>query len=379
MMALNLDMLDVLSKALPGNAPVATPDAPDFAQMIATAEQGAQAVATVVAEKDITPRSSRAQSRDFAFNTDFSTSLDTSGFDVSKTALSDVEPAAQPRNDDQASQPNIAPPENTPHAIRAETVDVQADQTVAPQPDVPTPVRLVVQLPLLIVPMIQTTAPVIEAKATISNEAPEAPAPARPRAVRSAKAVDRSEVRGSEPNAPPVVTNATAISLEPSRPIAELRPIQTEPAATPPADNRLPPPQTLPERALPTLVERMVAFTPTVIDAARDLAQIGDARDMKFNVRPEILGSVAVTIERTDAGQNLRLGVETPAAVQAVRQAEPALNDPRHGNPFVNVTVDMTASDQRGRTPRTAFVAKQFHPAISDDQSTGPAPTGRYA
>jgi hypothetical protein len=356
MMALNLDMLDVLSKALPGSAPIVAPDALDFAQMIATAGQGGQAVAPVVADEGITPRSSRAQSRDIGLDTDVSTSLDTNGLVVLDTAPTDAKPVAHPRERDQAIQPNIAP----------------LDQA-------PTPVRPVVQPPLLIIPMIQTTVPVIEAKAKISNEAPESPAQIRPRALRSAKAVDKSEARVPEPNAPPVVTNVMPVLNEPSRHVAELRPIQTEPVATPTPDNRLPTPQTLPDRALPALVERMVAFTPTIISAARDLAQIGDARDMKFNVRPEILGPVAVTIERTDAGQNLRLGVETPAAVQAVRQAEPALNDPRHGNPFVNVTVDMTASDQRGRTPRTALVAKQFHPVISDDHSTGPAPTGRYA
>jgi hypothetical protein len=102
-------------------------------------------------------------------------------------------------------------------------------------------------------------------------------------------------------------------------------------------------------------------FSAHVAALARDVVSMGTERDMRFNVRPEILGPVAVTIERREDGPTLRLSVETPMAVQAVRQAEPALNDAaaRAGSPFVQVSVDLQSPGQRDRPTRAAPLMKR--------------------
>jgi hypothetical protein len=98
-----------------------------------------------------------------------------------------------------------------------------------------------------------------------------------------------------------------------------------------------------------------------VMALARDIVTMGAERDVRFNLRPEMLGPVAVTIERRDDGPMLRLGVETPAAVQAMRQAEPALTEAaaRTGSPFVQVSVDLQSPGQRDRPARAAPLIKR--------------------
>jgi Flagellar hook-length control protein FliK len=93
---------------------------------------------------------------------------------------------------------------------------------------------------------------------------------------------------------------------------------------------------------------------------ARDVVQLSGDADVHFNVRPETLGPVAVTIARGEDGARLHLGVESQTALQAVRQAEPRLTDSaaRSGAPFVNVTVDLNAREQRGRS-QTAVLSRR--------------------
>ncbi len=135
------------------------------------------------------------------------------------------------------------------------------------------------------------------------------------------------------------------------------------------------------DKSQPSLVERGTAFAPMLVQVARDVMALSTDGDVHFNLRPDILGPVAVTIERTDAGPNLRLGVETHAAVQAVRAAEPMLNDGRSATPFVQVSVDMNAPDQRSRNSYRPVVA----PRRGDVRATdiiierGPLAAGRYA
>jgi hypothetical protein len=420
MMPLKLYMADVLGSVVTGNAPPASPDAPDFAKMIAAAGQGEQASVSTAVEPHLsfqtpnTPapsslsndlvvnRLSRAQSRDLV-GEDVSISLDTNGVRVSdKVQTAPIEfteivvvatqqgqpsekpatlvtPVLQPDASGDASLSNAAPMDDP--APRSISMDDGDNKKPKQAPVAPELVREIVPPALLVTPVLPTQVPMGEAGALIANEVPVSPASIRQRPSKPPALQGKTTPKDAKPERSLVSQAPALVLLEPSRPLAEPHTVQTESVATLVIDNRSPAlnPQSLPERALPTLVERMVAFTPTIIDAARDLAQIGDARDMKFNVRPETLGPVAVTIERTEAGQNLRLGVETPAAVHAVRQAEATLNDLRGGNPFVNVTVDMTPSDQRGRAPRAAPALRQGHPKIPDDQSTGPALAGRYA
>jgi hypothetical protein len=134
------------------------------------------------------------------------------------------------------------------------------------------------------------------------------------------------------------------------------------------------------ERSTITLPDRVPTFPAYVVDAARDILSIIKDNDVRFNVRPETLGTVAVTIERGDAGPSLRLGVETAAAVQAVRQAEPMLNDLRGALPFVQVTVDLNSPDARGRAARAPATARRGHTAISGVMiEQAPTRGGRYA
>ena len=134
------------------------------------------------------------------------------------------------------------------------------------------------------------------------------------------------------------------------------------------------------DKPLLPMPERIATFAPIIADAVRDLASIAQNKDLRFNVRPETLGAVAVTIERTDAGPALRLGVETAAAVHAVRQAEPMMNDPRGAAPFVQITIDMNAPDSRGRSPRAMPLQHAAHDHVSEQmQSQQPVSAGRYA
>jgi len=119
----------------------------------------------------------------------------------------------------------------------------------------------------------------------------------------------------------------------------------------------------------------------TIEQAARDVASVGGERPLRFNVRPESLGPVAVTLARDDSGLQLRIGVETQSALQAVRTAEPLLTDAaaRTGQPFVHVSVDLDSPGQR-RAPRPSLSGRasamrvDFHPEASAAQ-----PAGRYA
>lgn len=135
------------------------------------------------------------------------------------------------------------------------------------------------------------------------------------------------------------------------------------------------------DKPAPPMPDRVATFAPLIADAMRDLVTLGQNKDVRFNVRPEVLGPVAVMIEHGPSGPTLRLGVETPAAAMAVRQAEPMMNDARGNTSFVQVTVDLNAPDQRARSGRAPIVAKRR----SDDDSRAIEPratlaaTGRYA
>lgn len=135
------------------------------------------------------------------------------------------------------------------------------------------------------------------------------------------------------------------------------------------------------EKPAPPMPDRVATFAPLIADAVRDLVNLAQNKDIRFHVRPEVLGPVSVTIERSETGPTLRLGVETQAAVRAVRHAEPMMNDARGHAPFVHVTVDLNASDQRGRSARMPIVVKQQSGDVSQsvDHRTTLAVTGRYA
>ena len=123
------------------------------------------------------------------------------------------------------------------------------------------------------------------------------------------------------------------------------------------------------------------AFFAQIATLARDVMVVSSDKDVRFNVRPETLGPVAVTIERGNDGPVLRMSVETPFAVQVVRHAEPMLSDAaaRSGAPFVQVSVDLNAPGQRERAPRAALMKRSRGIASQPLESIATAKTGRFA
>ncbi len=178
----------------------------------------------------------------------------------------------------------------------------------------------------------------------------------------------------------PLVANAASVVVEFGKRTASAITERTELSVAPVGDMR---PTTLiaaSDKLVMPVADRIATFAPIIADVARDMIAIAQDKDVRFNVRPDILGPVAVTIERTDAGPTLRLGVETQAAVQAVRQAESTMNDARGSAQFVQVTVDMNAPDSRGRSPRTMPPPRTVQDDVSEQmQLLHPAATGRYA
>jgi hypothetical protein len=102
---------------------------------------------------------------------------------------------------------------------------------------------------------------------------------------------------------------------------------------------------------------RAPEFPAQIVHLARDVVAVSAGEDVQFSVRPAFLGQVSVTIERSDDGPSLRLGVETQAAAQAVKQAEPMLNT--LASPFVQVSVDLNSPGQRERSAKTAAFLKR--------------------
>lgn len=204
---------------------------------------------------------------------------------------------------------------------------------------------------------------------------PAAPAPEKPR-------VDERSVKlaASRPFNPPIMIAASPI-FEPVKPATRAGIDKPELSVTVPGDLR--PATLIPtiDKPAVTLPDRAPTFAPLIGDAVRDLVNLAQDKNVRFNVRPEVLGPVAVIIERSEAGPTLRLGVETQAAVQAVRQAEPMMNDQRGQAPFVQVTVDLNAPDQRGRPSRAPTIPKRHDEGNSNpiEQRTTLAVTGRYA
>ena len=123
-------------------------------------------------------------------------------------------------------------------------------------------------------------------------------------------------------------------------------------------------------------------FAAQVSAVARDVVSVSIERDLRFNVRPETLGPVAVTIERRDEGPALRLGVESHVAAQAVRQAEPALSDiaGRAGSPFVQVSVDLQSPGQRDRPTRAAtHIRRERDVVVPSNNDQAAVTSGRFA
>jgi hypothetical protein len=172
-----------------------------------------------------------------------------------------------------------------------------------------------------------------------------------------------------------------AFLIDPLKPLTKANADKPESFVTAPGEARTVPLALVIEKPAASLPDRAPTFSPLIADAVRDLVNLAQDKNVRFNVRPETLGAIAVTIERSEAGPTLRLGVETQAAVQAVRHAEPNMNDQRGQTPFVHVTVDLNAPGQRGRGARAATIPKRHHDLASNplEQPATQAAIGRYA
>jgi hypothetical protein len=183
-----------------------------------------------------------------------------------------------------------------------------------------------------------------------------------------------------EPKTIPVTPSAIMMLAMPGADVKRKADLP-EPIATPGAEQRMPfQPLPMIEKVAVAVAARTPVFAVQIADVARDVLRITGDAEMRFNVKPDTLGPIAVTIERGEAGLGLKLGVETPAAVHAVRQAEPILNDVRGNAPFVQVSVDLNSPDARGRPARAAALIRR---ARQDDREImlqhAPVTTGRYA
>ncbi len=170
---------------------------------------------------------------------------------------------------------------------------------------------------------------------------------------------------------------ATEITVQ--KPLSVLDRVDVSTAPPPETRGPIAPVQST-ERVQPFAFERGPAFAPQIIRIARDFLVVASEQDVRFNVRPDVLGPVAVTIERTDAGSSLRLGVENQAAVQAVKHAEPMLHDARGQVSFVQVSVDLNAPDQRSRQTRGVVPQRRANDQTQEILTEhARVATGRYA
>jgi hypothetical protein len=368
MVAAKIDAVEVLCAVMPG-AP-GSPDGPDFPAMLAsvpqvrladgTAPTGAVDSAlpalpmpTVVVEISPTPEDLVETEIDVAPTIPVNWLESVKGHTVvsprtlafSRGAGADTESSLDlPQNPDTSQNGTAAAPNAGPSTVvESMPVSVFADDpaiaiaAVAPQVD---PVRLV---------------------AMARKVEPVAGTPVEPKAI-------------------PVTPSAIMMLAMPGAE-AKRKADLPEPIATLGAEQRMPlQPLPMIEKVAVAVAARTPVFAVQIADVARDVLRITGDAEMRFNVKPDTLGPIAVTIERGDAGLGLKLGVETPAAVQVVRQAEPMMNDVRGNAPFVQVSVDLNSPDARGRQARAATLIRR---ARQDDREImlqhAPVTTGRYA
>ena len=356
----NFDIMESLSALIGVSAPVSAGKSVDFAELLASANTDATANPVLVAP-EVTPVVAGA--------TDVPAKGSPAPIQLDGDPVFECSPiaprATQMPIANKATQ-NIS---SDPLAREPQTADapIVAEQTVAATAD--APVLAIKALPQMAV---QTALPPV-----ISEDAAE-PKIALP---EKRRVVDYGVEQASLPQNDARIMAARSVLPEAIKPSARVSVDNAESVVVALADTRAAPllqPIDKPVLAMP---DRVAAFAPLIADAVRDLVHLAQDKDVRFNVRPEALGLVAVTIERDAAGPTLRLAVETQVAAHAVRQAEPMMNDARGVAPFVQVTVDLNASDQRGRHARAPINAKRQSgdAATPIEHRTTLAATGRYA
>ncbi len=381
MVPATIDATDVLGATQPAGVPIVA-GGPDFAAMIATAGQGlVQSSATSIEDLSnpanagefakghtkVTPRSfAVAEKTGAAFEMPSSSGIDanmsrngtylqvdvdTVGAGAPVTMLAGIQPkcGAEAPTKVASNVSTVTPVDAMPKAAEAEK-----------------PKKAVVDDPAILV----ADLPVAVATAPQPNDVP--PPVSKP------KRVDATVVTSvaSKPVAAPPPT-----VLEARGSVVERKVDLPDPAVVVPGEMRIPA-QIVPilEKPVSSIPDRVPVFAVHIADVARDVLSLTKDKDVRFNVQPETLGPVSVTIERGEAGLGLRLGVETLAAVQAVRQAEPMLNDGRSHAPFAHVSVDLNSPDTRGRSARATPLVRRTR---GDDREImlqpAPVTTGRYA
>ena len=370
MITTKLDLADSLGAIIGAGLPTRLSAGPAFAEMVATAGLPMVTVkAPVIADAPSVPKAADQVTADAPA--------------ISPKSISCIAPdTCQPqptRIDAVASKDGPQTPGAGPSADRA-TDDAKTDTRDNAVSIGVAPCAVMSDAGIVISPatvVVDGALPYSDERQLIDPQ-PAEPEPIKPR-------IANRVVETTEPvtHANQVATSAIAAPtmFEAIRPASRRIVDVVDPAVAAPADQRpvaLTMPPTIDRSATP-LPERMASFSPLIADAVRDLVTIAGDKDVRFNVRPESLGPVAVTIERGDAGPTLRLGVETPAAAQAVRNAEPALNDSRGNASFVQVTVDLTSPDGRSRNARAAALAQRGRGETHETIISPPANAGRYA
>jgi hypothetical protein len=354
MIAPQIDMVAYLGNVIGASIPALSNDAPDFAAMVA-AVSATLDTDRVLASTDVDcARTPTPPVADYL------------------ASIAELEPETAERIVAVGALPKPAIIDDLPITERADARPAQrdADAVLTDDKDAAAePFSSVIPVPPSVKPIVQ----LVIAAETLSNiETPVAP---------KARMLERTFEKSESPTGDVRVAIAVPIMLETVKAAPKRSNDKPDPLILAATDQRVPLPAIAlsSEKPVTALPDRMPTFAPMIADVARDLVRLAQDKNVRFNVRPETLGPVAVTIERSDAGPSLRLSVETQAAVQAVRHAEPLLNDARGAAPFVHVSVDLSSPEGRSRTARAAAAIKRGRNDIIENSIAGPVITGRYA
>ena len=387
MMVAALDAVDALGATLTAGAPLAT-DGPDFAAMIATVGRDLVASNSVLAGDQATmdaptPVNAGNSAKSHTKVTPRNRAIGDETEADPETPMPKGELANMSQNRTYlqmsvdlvgangpaimvAEMPLVAPADAPTGVVVSSDIAKPVDTTTK-QPEAEKPKRVVVDDPAILI----ADLPVVIANAPQPIDSlPPAPKPRRVESLATATVPSRAVA----------ALSTTPVVLEVRGPVVERKVDLPEPVATVATEPRMPP-QPLPmiEKAVLATPERIPVFAVQIADVARDVLTLTKNDDVRFNVRPETLGPLSVTIERGDAGPSLRLGADTPAQVLAVRQAEPMLNDTRGGSPFVQVTVDLNSPESRGKPSRAAMLTRHTREQSHEIMTPPPVTTGRYA
>lgn len=104
--------------------------------------------------------------------------------------------------------------------------------------------------------------------------------------------------------------------------------------------------------------------------------------DVRFILKPETLGAIEIALAHDADGTAVRMGADTPIAVQQLRSVEQNLVEAgtRNGSPFVRVDIDLASPGQRDRSARALVPPKRaLQSVLGRRVGINPAMLGRFA